>query len=87
MRGGLGGERWRDGEREREMDQTNQGQKIKEKKQKEQESKDNEKKRQRALRGMLGSVRQIINEISELVYEPQRNAIPAQRGHMMSLTL
>lgn len=23
---------------------------------------------------MLGSVRQIINEISELVYEPQRNA-------------
>lgn len=79
----------RDGgmERERETDQTNQGQKIKEKKRKEQKSKDNEKKRQRALRGMLGSVRQIINEISELVYEPQRNAKPTQRGHVMSPAL
>lgn len=36
-----------------------------------------------ALWGVLGSVRQIINEISVLLYEAEPNGKPTQRAHVM----
>lgn len=85
-RSGLAEERWRDGG-ERGIDQTNQGQKIKEKEERRTEFKRQyeQTKKERALGaggGVLGSVRQIINEIGELLQEAELNGGPTRPGHM-----